>query len=387
MIIVVSDDFTGAAEIGGIGLKYGLDVEIFTKLPFESIADLVIIATNTRSKSMKEAKEESKLVSTYISNLKPELVFKKIDSVLRGHIVEETRVMMKTLKNKSAVIIPANPRLDRIVKKGIYFIGGKPIAETSFANDPEYSINCSKVMDILSKNKKHDDLSYSKSMDCCAKNGMIIGEVGNNTDMDIWGSVGDNDFLMVGSAGFFEAILKNRAFVKKTDNVTIPENRKNARIIICGSAYHESRSFVRKAKENGFPVSYMSDQLFQSKEINSQEINFWKDEIIGLLKDYNQVILAISHPVIKSKKLTRKLKNILSQVVMAVNQELDLLDFLIEGGSTASEILNLLGFTTLIPIYQYNQGVIKMNVKKAEDIQIVLKPGSYKWPEEVLTIN
>lgn len=387
MIIVVSDDFTGAAEIGGIGLKYGLDVEIFTKLPFESIADLVIIATNTRSKSIKEAKEETKQVSTYISNLKPELVFKKIDSVLRGHILEETRVMMKTLKDKSALIIPANPRLGRIVKEGTYFIEGKPIAETSFANDPEYSINCSNVIDILSKNKKHNDLHYSKSIGCYANNEIIIGEVRNNTDMDIWGSVGNNDFLMVGSAGFFEAILQNRAFSKKIDNVAIPEKRKNVRIIICGSAYHESRNFVRKAKENGFPVSYMSDQLFQSREINSGEICVWKDEIIGLLKDYNQVILAISHPVIKSKKIARKLKNIISQVVMAVYQELDLLEFLIEGGSTASEILDLLEFTTLIPIYQYNQGVIKMNVKNAENIQIILKPGSYMWPKEVLTIN
>ena len=32
MIVVIADDFTGAAEIGGIGLKYGLKVVIETNL-------------------------------------------------------------------------------------------------------------------------------------------------------------------------------------------------------------------------------------------------------------------------------------------------------------------------------------------------------------------
>jgi uncharacterized protein YgbK (DUF1537 family) len=45
MIAVIADDFTGAAEIGGIGLNHGLRVLIETKVKAVSGIDLLIIAT------------------------------------------------------------------------------------------------------------------------------------------------------------------------------------------------------------------------------------------------------------------------------------------------------------------------------------------------------
>ena len=41
MIAVIADDFTGAAEIGGIGLRYGLDVIIQTKNVSQTACDLI----------------------------------------------------------------------------------------------------------------------------------------------------------------------------------------------------------------------------------------------------------------------------------------------------------------------------------------------------------
>lgn len=50
MIVVISDDITGAAELGGIALRYGLNTIITTDitnvLPH---SDILIIATDTRS--------------------------------------------------------------------------------------------------------------------------------------------------------------------------------------------------------------------------------------------------------------------------------------------------------------------------------------------------
>ncbi len=387
MIIVVADDFTGAAEIGGIGLKYGLSVEIFTTWPVKLDADLVILATNMRSKSIKEAKEETKRVSVFINQQKSDWIFKKIDSVLRGHIIEETQVMMKTLNKKSSIIIPANPQLNRIIKGGIYYIEGKLIAETNFANDPEYSIDSSVVKEILSKNKIINDLNYRVPSESVNEKGIVVGEVKNNVDMDAWASLRNPDTLLVGSAGFFEAVLRNLGYEKKINHTTISENKTNTRLIICGSAYHGSWDFVRDAKERGFPVSYMSNTLFYNDEINIEDLNIWKDEIIALLNSNKQAIIAIGQPILKNKKTAATLKKKVAKVVKAVYKEIEITEFLIEGGATASEVLDLLEFTTLIPIHQYNQGVIRLNVKKNENISIVLKPGSYQWPEKVLSIN
>ena len=79
MIAVIADDLTGAAELGGIGLSYGLNAEISTKVNPSSKADVLIIATDTRSKTREEAVADMVKVTEEIAKLKPSLVFKKID--------------------------------------------------------------------------------------------------------------------------------------------------------------------------------------------------------------------------------------------------------------------------------------------------------------------
>ena len=58
MIAVIADDFTGAAEIGGVGLRYGLKVVIKTSVDDPEEADLMIMATDTRSMTAEEAFRE-----------------------------------------------------------------------------------------------------------------------------------------------------------------------------------------------------------------------------------------------------------------------------------------------------------------------------------------
>ena len=44
MIVVIADDLTGAAELGGLALRYGLATEITTTVNATSTAELLIIA-------------------------------------------------------------------------------------------------------------------------------------------------------------------------------------------------------------------------------------------------------------------------------------------------------------------------------------------------------
>jgi uncharacterized protein YgbK (DUF1537 family) len=86
MIAVIADDFTGAAEIGGIGLRHGLNVIIETEPIRNRSADLIIIANDTRSLRADEASGQIAQITEHLMQLKPGFIFKKIDSVLRGNI-------------------------------------------------------------------------------------------------------------------------------------------------------------------------------------------------------------------------------------------------------------------------------------------------------------
>ena len=59
MIVVLADDLTGAAELGGIGLRFNLDVEIDMAVNPQSKARLLIISTDTRSMKRKQAAVEA----------------------------------------------------------------------------------------------------------------------------------------------------------------------------------------------------------------------------------------------------------------------------------------------------------------------------------------
>lgn len=78
MIIVIADDFTGAAELGGIGLRYNLSVEVNTHVNLQSKADLLVIATDTRSMQKQEAEQHMEAVTREVAKLNPTFIFKKV---------------------------------------------------------------------------------------------------------------------------------------------------------------------------------------------------------------------------------------------------------------------------------------------------------------------
>jgi uncharacterized protein YgbK (DUF1537 family) len=101
-------------------------------------ADVLIISTDSRSLKKKEALKTTADAIRKVIQLKPDLIYKKIDSVLRGYVLDELKVQMELSGLNKAFIMPANPSLGRTIIAGKYFIDGKQINETGFAADPEF---------------------------------------------------------------------------------------------------------------------------------------------------------------------------------------------------------------------------------------------------------
>src|SRR5262245_35131019 len=97
MIIVIADDITGAAELGGIALRYNLDVMVSDNIDADHYPDVLIAYTNTRSMREHDAVEVMKKLTAKAKQLTPALFYKKTDSVLRGHVVAEMKGQMKAI--------------------------------------------------------------------------------------------------------------------------------------------------------------------------------------------------------------------------------------------------------------------------------------------------
>src|SRR5262245_30118073 len=132
MIGVVADDLSGAAEIGAVGLRHGLRAEIVVAGQPGGQADLVCIDTDSRSCNSDEAGQRAAAAVRRLIESGAQQIYKKVDSVLRGRVLAELEAMLKELQLKSALLVPANPSLGRVIKEGRYFIRGKLIHKTEF---------------------------------------------------------------------------------------------------------------------------------------------------------------------------------------------------------------------------------------------------------------
>jgi uncharacterized protein YgbK (DUF1537 family) len=426
-IIVIADDLTGAAEIAGIGLRYHLTVEIMTKLETDSQADLWVIAANTRSVAETEAKKIISELSEQLLALKPTLIYKKIDSVLRGHIlVEITEILQKT-NHHQALIIPTNPSLGRTISNGNYFVNGVPISETSFAHDPEFAIKSSHVLAMIKA--ENTTVKVLKTTDVLPKKGIFIAEANTKEDIEYWAFQANQNTLLVGAADFFNAIFAkfwqnnlekeyNLIFGKNISESVIPTKEgtdvlypqsfflreynssllrrddksvkdavkfqkvKNAKTLyVSGTTFGKSVQAIAQKSQLDGSVSYLPEAFFSDKN-EAKIIQEWANEILCLLQNHTSVIIAIGD-LSNHKVLPTQLAKWMGLVVRKVLENSEIHELLIEGGATAAAILQTLCFTRFTPTNEFSQGVIRMKCQGETQTYLTIKPGSYEWSKEI----
>src|SRR5690606_17625476 len=97
MIGVIADDLSGAAEIGAVGLRHGLSAEIVVGGQPSGHADIVCVDTDSRSRTSEEAAQRVTAAARLLKDAGADWIYKKVDSVLRGHVVVEIDALMAAL--------------------------------------------------------------------------------------------------------------------------------------------------------------------------------------------------------------------------------------------------------------------------------------------------
>lgn len=377
MIAVIADDFTGAAELGGIGLRYGLSVEITTEVNAATKADLLIIATDTRSTDEAGAVKRMRSITEAILPLQPALVFKKTDSVLRGHIVAETNAQLEALQFSRALLVAGNPALGRTISNGVYFLHGRPVHQSSFSIDPEFAITSSDVYDML--RTKDNTVQVKKITDSLPEEGIIVGEVSDMEELKAWAALTDYNTLPAGGSGFFTAILDVLEINgHEHAHAGVPGE---PALFVCGTTFHKSREAIQKIHDGGGPVSYMPDAIATATDDVLLLYDDWCNETVQMIRMHGKAIVAIrqaySGAVTAPAAVLRKRMALLVHRVM---QEINLQELFIEGGSTAYAALRQAGLTGFRPVQEMAAGVVRMRAPARPGLHVTVKPGSYDWP-------
>jgi uncharacterized protein YgbK (DUF1537 family) len=382
MIAVIADDLTGAAELGGIALRHGLTSEVQTEFHPTDEAEVIVIDTDSRSCPPEEAAARIRAQAQELTSIGFDWLYKKVDSVLRGPVVAELEALLAASGRQKALLVPANPSLGRTIRNGCYFIDGRLLHETDFANDPEYPRTSSDVLDILGT-AESVDLHRCDCAQTSLRDGISIGDATCRKDLLELAQRVDDRTVPAGGADFFSALLEMKGSPLRTSYGGDDSFRTGAALFVSGSSSQYSRTAIDAARTSGVPVCHMPDGLLAGDDGTDELLSTWVDDTAGAFEKHSQVIMAVAQPVVQSPDLALKLSRYLSIAVENTLNQVSVEDIYIEGGGTASTIVRRLGWARFAPCRELSHGVVRTRVRMRPNLFLTIKPGSYLWPEGI----
>ncbi|CAK7005302.1 MAG: D-threonate kinase [Desulfovibrio sp.] len=301
MYLLVADDLTGGNDAGIQFVKHGLETWLalspecaasgasFIKPGAKPGANacegmpptMFVVNTNTRNMPKDAAaKNVTDLVSALVgasSAPHPEMVFKKIDSTLRGNLGAETDALMRELSFEAAFLSPAFPAQERVVKNGLLYVNGVPVHETGFAKDPLTPISQSRVSDIVGSQSgrvigevpisivEKGAEAIARAVAAMLRDGVEIFVFDAETAEHL-AFIAAAGFMMrkkplfIGSAGLAEALAQAMPGFGACRNATDGTARQYASkgiehvLYVCGSAHQATRAQVDALAKAGVPV-------------------------------------------------------------------------------------------------------------------------------------
>jgi uncharacterized protein YgbK (DUF1537 family) len=383
MIGVIADDLTGAAELGGIGLRYGLKAEVLIEGKCDGKMDLLCVDTDSRSCTGNEAARRAAAAARKLRKAGAAWIYKKVDSVLRGNVLAEVSAIQEALGLRSTLLAPANPRFGRVIRDGKYFVKGKPIHQTDFARDPEYPRRSPDVLKMLGVTKARR-ASVTRLAEYRPTLGIVLCEASSSADVRKWASQQNVDTLVAGGAEFFEAVLRALGPIKKkraSRNRHFTDLSGGRELFICGSTSDYTQQFIRQARKSHTPVFSIMEGSRSDSSLTPRMVEPIADRAILAFQSHSRVVLAIGRPLIDGASAARRLAGYLVKIAVRVIERAGTERIYAEGGATAAELVRRLGWRRLKVLRELAPGVTTLAMANRNAPLLTIKPGSYPgWP-------
>ncbi|MCZ6634997.1 MAG: 4-hydroxythreonine-4-phosphate dehydrogenase PdxA [bacterium] len=268
--LMIADDFTGACDSGMQFARSGLRSVVVTDATQGVLwgdgVEVLVVDTESRNCSRGEAADRVGAACSHLSALKPRLVYKKVDSALRGHLATEIYTVMETLGMDLCLMAPAFPEAGRVTVGGYHLVHGVPVERTEVGHDPGAPVRGSFLGHLLDIEEKLTIRSIG--LEDIARGadhiqGLIEGMVGAGPTVIVMDAAASEDLreiatagarlsptpLFCGSAGL--AACVPRAFELEGEGVGVTEAHWDGASVltVVGSAESTTRNQVAALRE------------------------------------------------------------------------------------------------------------------------------------------
>ncbi len=229
-VVIIADDLTGANEIAALMVKEGKRPLVLTHPPDNHVItelwksyDSLVINLNSRNLSAQRAYDTVKDFLVSSGTVRKRLVYKKIDSTLRGNVGKEIDAILDAECAEIAVLAPALPKMGRVTVGGYHLVNGLPVGRTSYPQTStgpflsellQLRTQCSHQVGYIGLQSIESGPSaiYQQLIGECKKgSSIILCDCCSEDDLkNINQAIGNLNakVLPVGSAGLFEELFK-----------------------------------------------------------------------------------------------------------------------------------------------------------------------------------
>ena len=217
-IAILADDLTSAADGAAPFVARGLTAAIGRgQLPRQAAA-VVAVDSGSRSATSSQAFERVARLTDRLASRS--VLYKTVDSTLRGHRAQELEACFAASGRKSLVFAPAFPQAGRTTVKGIQLVDGIPVSESAYGHDPVHPARHSALADLVP--------------DCINNVTLLDAMTQEELDSQIASIPDAESVLWVGSPGMAAALA--RRFVPAKTLPPFIEAISNDVLVVIGSA-------------------------------------------------------------------------------------------------------------------------------------------------------
>jgi len=257
---IIADDLTGAADAVAPFAKrgYRAEVRFFQRgMKNHCETDALAIDTGSRDSPMKDTLRDLtfRRAARAVAACQPDIVFKKIDSTLRGHLRMELDAIRFVLPERLPVICPAFPANGRIIRNGELWVYGELQNRSVRAAFGYEDGNAAQNVSLAELRQGVGSLSVRLNEARNSGAACVFCDAETDVDLNILAQAllqQPADYLPVGSAGLSSAFA--RQFPLLSENAGEIESLlnifKTGRVLVVVGTLHEvSRNQLRHLSE------------------------------------------------------------------------------------------------------------------------------------------
>ena len=405
-ILILADDLSGAADCGVACAGAGLETLVALKYTGEDLAaDVLSLDADTRRMPADEAANEvERLISIYAANTEL-LLFKKIDSTLRGNVGRELAAALHALRSMGdqnrrcvAIMAPAFPAIGRTTRNGTQFVYGQPLHDldiwrvhgmTGTASIPEMLRDAglkSAVLDLNAIRSGKEALAAQMSR-ITREADVLVCDAETDDDLQAVARASmrlDCRPLWVGSAGLAYQLPRAAGIAKSVATAPIAISRiEDPLLFVIGSLSRNSLEQVRILASLSSTVNIrMSPEVLLAGEEHANWHAYALELERAIQSGCDVVLSPDAEPRIDFAQRPL-LAAALGRLAAAVSSDIGAL--IASGGETARAVFDALGITRLRLLGELEKGIpVSLTDNWMRALPVITKAGDFGGTDALL---